>query len=158
MLLSSIFQRRFACSGLNLQTYREGTPNRPKAYMLTSDALERECVYVTPPIELLICPICQDVLNDPAITTCGHTFCRNCVRFFFPLETKSHLCIIHIFANPDIICTSSTKHVRVYLIKLHSFRLPTCASVCPLCRAAIQRTERGEVAAAPNLLIKAQGI
>jgi E3 ubiquitin-protein ligase RFWD2 len=29
--------------------------------------------------EELSCPICQEVISDPFVTTCGHTFCYRCI-------------------------------------------------------------------------------
>ena len=31
-------------------------------------------------LEDLVCPICQEILNDPLITSCGHLFCRRCLE------------------------------------------------------------------------------
>ena len=37
--------------------------------------------------EELNCPICQEVISDPFVTTCGHTFCYKCLSTH--LATKS---------------------------------------------------------------------
>ena len=31
-------------------------------------------------LEDLVCPICQEILSDPLITSCGHLFCRRCLE------------------------------------------------------------------------------
>ena len=31
-------------------------------------------------LEDLVCPICQEILSDPLITSCGHLFCRMCLE------------------------------------------------------------------------------
>ena len=31
-------------------------------------------------LEDLVCPICQEILNDPLITDCGHLFCGKCLQ------------------------------------------------------------------------------
>ena len=31
-------------------------------------------------LEDLVCPICQEILSDPLITSCGHLFCRRCLQ------------------------------------------------------------------------------
>ena len=36
-------------------------------------------VFPVPPPRILICNVCEDVLDDPVLLTCGHTFCRGCV-------------------------------------------------------------------------------
>ena len=30
--------------------------------------------------DLLECPICTDIFDDPITTTCGHTFCKKCIK------------------------------------------------------------------------------
>ena len=31
-------------------------------------------------LEALVCPICQELVNDPVLTSCGHLFCQKCLR------------------------------------------------------------------------------
>ena len=31
-------------------------------------------------LEDLVCPICQEILSDPLITSCGHLFCKRCLE------------------------------------------------------------------------------
>uniref|UniRef100_A0A3P9QHF3 RING-type domain-containing protein n=1 Tax=Poecilia reticulata TaxID=8081 RepID=A0A3P9QHF3_POERE len=35
------------------------------------------------------CALCQEVLVDPVSTSCGHWFCRQCIRFYWDQSTPS---------------------------------------------------------------------
>ncbi|CAH1794412.1 unnamed protein product [Owenia fusiformis] len=41
---------------------------------------EDPLVFVEEPNKTLFCNLCNKVLNDPVITSCGHSFCKRCVR------------------------------------------------------------------------------
>ncbi|KAL3788691.1 hypothetical protein HJC23_001890 [Cyclotella cryptica] len=39
-------------------------------------------IFTTAPDPNLICPICQDVLDEPFLLKCGHSFCRSCLMSY----------------------------------------------------------------------------
>ncbi|KAI8901996.1 WD40-repeat-containing domain protein [Globomyces pollinis-pini] len=48
---------------------------------------------IQPPSKSLICPICQDLLNDPVITSqCHHSFCNSCLSQSLSFELQCPLC------------------------------------------------------------------
>ena len=38
------------------------------------------------------CPICMDIISDPALLSCGHIFCYDCIEFFTNNKKACPLC------------------------------------------------------------------
>jgi hypothetical protein len=39
--------------------------------------------------QLLVCPICMNVLNDPVVDLKDHSFCRKCILYWIKNESSS---------------------------------------------------------------------
>ncbi|XP_029379859.1 NACHT, LRR and PYD domains-containing protein 12-like isoform X2 [Echeneis naucrates] len=48
-----------------------------------SDSKERKSSGVSESEQLSLCALCQDVLDDPLSTSCGHWFCRQCITSYW---------------------------------------------------------------------------
>ena len=49
------------------------------------------------------CPICMCKMQDPCITKCGHTFCKECIAEQVNRKHECPLCMMEIKAQEDII-------------------------------------------------------
>ena len=52
-----------------------------KAYSFYENPLKQGNVeYVDPMMDEFDCPVCQSVMLEPQLTTCGHHFCKGCIE------------------------------------------------------------------------------
>ncbi|KAM9337474.1 protein NLRC3-like [Symphorus nematophorus] len=59
-----------------------------------SDTKERKRSHVSLEEQPSCCVLCQDILKDPASTTCGHWFCRQCITSYWgqPASSRKSSC------------------------------------------------------------------
>lgn len=70
-------------------------------------------------LELLECTVCTELLLDPVTTSCGHTFCRACLRQSMDHNTRCPVCRTVLLLNH-----SAQLPVNVTLAALMSKLLP----------------------------------
>ncbi|XP_067353077.1 protein NLRC3-like isoform X2 [Channa argus] len=54
-----------------------------------SDTKEKKRTHASIEEQLSCCALCQDVLKDPVSTSCGHGFCRQCIRSYWDQSGSS---------------------------------------------------------------------
>jgi len=57
------------------------------------------------------CPICMDIISDPALLSCGHIFCYDCIEFFTNNKKACPLCKAEI-TDKIVRVKSVTSHVE----------------------------------------------
>ncbi|XP_064610459.1 LOW QUALITY PROTEIN: E3 ubiquitin-protein ligase TRAF7-like [Liolophura sinensis] len=64
-------------------------------------------VFVEPPNKQLFCALCNRIFKDPAITACGHTYCRRCIAShsedFCPVDNKKLTVVVSNIAVSEQI-------------------------------------------------------
>ncbi|KAL7488533.1 hypothetical protein ACHAW6_014119 [Cyclotella cf. meneghiniana] len=61
-------------------------------------------IFTTTPDPNLICPICQDVLDEPFLLKCGHSFCRSCLMSYQEATTPRARHRKFSFTGVSIMC------------------------------------------------------
>eukprot|EP00854_Cymbomonas_tetramitiformis_P015284 gene15284-18083_t len=56
----------------------------------------------------LECTLCLKLFYDPATTTCGHTFCKQCLLRCVRHNSKCPICRAALYVNPDRCATNIT--------------------------------------------------
>lgn len=62
--------------------------------------------------ESLRCTICLRMLFQPVTTSCGHSFCKNCLLQSMTLCKLCPLCRTPLVYTPDGITTAIDKYIR----------------------------------------------
>ena len=50
----------------------------------------------------LLCPVCLDLMKEPYVATCGHSFCHTCIRRSLDLSPKCPQCGVPLSATQSI--------------------------------------------------------
>uniref|UniRef100_A0A8C1VFA9 Uncharacterized protein n=1 Tax=Cyprinus carpio TaxID=7962 RepID=A0A8C1VFA9_CYPCA len=74
----------------------------------------------------LQCPICKNLLTDPVSTTCGHTFCKDCLdKHISRSEPQCPLCQEPVTTKPSV-----NKAIEALLQEFHQTHLPNLDLFC----------------------------
>ncbi|XP_042617340.1 E3 ubiquitin-protein ligase TRIM21-like [Cyprinus carpio] len=74
----------------------------------------------------LQCPICKNLLADPVSTTCGHTFCKDCLdRHICRSEPQCPLCQEPVTTKPSV-----NEAIEALLREFHQTQLPSLDLFC----------------------------
>uniref|UniRef100_A0A8C1Z3T7 Uncharacterized protein n=1 Tax=Cyprinus carpio TaxID=7962 RepID=A0A8C1Z3T7_CYPCA len=72
------------------------------------------------------CPICKNLLTDPVSTTCGHTFCKDCLdKHISRSEPQCPLCQEPVTTKPSV-----NKAIEALLQEFHQTHLPNLDLFC----------------------------
>ncbi|XP_047667770.1 zinc-binding protein A33-like isoform X2 [Tachysurus fulvidraco] len=69
--------------------------------------------------DLLLCPICVDVLTDPVTTPCGHNFCKSCLTQCWDMSQhcRCPLCNKKFTKRPELKINTTLREVADYFKK-----------------------------------------
>ncbi|RKP10494.1 WD40-repeat-containing domain protein [Thamnocephalis sphaerospora] len=74
--------------------------------------------FVQTPSASFLCPVCQDVYQDPLITrSCNHSFCSTCIFQSIEVEALCPLCRSHIRnddLHPNLVLSNLVGELQVY--------------------------------------------
>ncbi|KAL2086361.1 hypothetical protein ACEWY4_017420 [Coilia grayii] len=82
------------------------------------------------------CGVCEQLLRDPVITTCGHSFCRQCISSYWSQSAPSgdyscpqcrKRCRTQPFINPDTTMTQPVLHQHGTTAQFHLYPYTTLA-------------------------------
>uniref|UniRef100_A0A8C1HAJ1 RING-type domain-containing protein n=1 Tax=Cyprinus carpio carpio TaxID=630221 RepID=A0A8C1HAJ1_CYPCA len=72
------------------------------------------------------CPMCKNLLTDPVSTTCGHTFCKDCLdKHISRSEPQCPLCQEPVTTKPSV-----NKAIEALLQEFHQTHLPNLDLFC----------------------------
>uniref|UniRef100_A0A8C1BN98 Uncharacterized protein n=1 Tax=Cyprinus carpio carpio TaxID=630221 RepID=A0A8C1BN98_CYPCA len=72
------------------------------------------------------CPICKNLLTDPVSTTCGHTFCKDCLdKHISRSDSQCPLCQEPVTTKPSV-----NKAIKALLQEFHQTHLPNLDLFC----------------------------
>jgi hypothetical protein len=73
--------------------------------------LQGKAIVVEPLLEHISCPICTDIITDPKVTQCGHTFCHGCIdEWIARKKSGPNGATCPMCQSPNIVRTSLFKH------------------------------------------------
>uniref|UniRef100_A0A9J7WWM6 Uncharacterized protein n=1 Tax=Cyprinus carpio carpio TaxID=630221 RepID=A0A9J7WWM6_CYPCA len=73
-----------------------------------------------------LCPICKNLLTDPVSTTCGHTFCKDCLdKHISRSDSQCPLCQEPVTTKPSV-----NKAIKALLQEFHQTHLPNLDLFC----------------------------
>ncbi|XP_027019300.2 E3 ubiquitin-protein ligase TRIM39-like [Tachysurus fulvidraco] len=90
---------------------RRGNMEEPELFSHDSSSLLSK--------DLLLCPICVDVLIDPVTTPCGHNFCKSCLAQCWDKNKhcRCPLCIKKFTKRPELQINTTLREVADYFKK-----------------------------------------
>uniref|UniRef100_A0A3B4FLZ0 RING-type domain-containing protein n=1 Tax=Pundamilia nyererei TaxID=303518 RepID=A0A3B4FLZ0_9CICH len=84
--------------------------------------------------ETFSCSICLDLLKDPVTTTCGHSYCRNCIKGFWDEEDRKgiHSCPQKTFTPRPVLEKNTMLAALVTLLQSpdHIHSAAPCWTLC----------------------------
>jgi len=72
---------------------------------------------VHPANEAYLCAICYEILNEPMMIKCGHTFCKVCIFREIDVRKRCPLCRTAVsfeHASPNIAVLSTVENIEIY--------------------------------------------
>jgi hypothetical protein len=88
------------------------------------------------------CPVCKEVVNNPAMTPCGHSFCSLVCNSHLWISSEADMCPVHTVSS---LCHSRmsilSRKVHRRLTQAEYYAGGSCASL-PLCKVCGDHSSR----------------